>query len=202
MAQQQLERACQRFRDQLTPKENDEIRATSWEDVQHAIIDIERQLAARQCLRNLERLSPYLKAVEGYGSVVEIFCNSSTFVPYVWVSSLLLLLGDSQSQYADLAGYNQGPVKFILLVCLNFFSTSAQRLTAIQAVKEQTQALDKLLSSYAQLGHALPRLSALREALRDSHDVQQLFVFLYEDIIEFHRRVYKLIRKPGARAFE
>lgn len=73
-----------------------------------------------------------------------------------------------------------------------------ERLIALQTVKEQTQALDKLLSSYAQLGNALPRLSALHEGFRDNHAIQQLFVFLYEDIVEFHRRVYKLIRKPGA----
>lgn len=106
MAQQLLERACQRFRDELTSNEDHEIRATSWQDVQHAVVDVERQLAARQCLRNLDRLSPYLKAVEGYGSVVEIFCNSSTFVPYVWVSNLLLLLGDSHGQYAYLVESN------------------------------------------------------------------------------------------------
>lgn len=202
MAQQQLERACQRFRDELTSKEDHEIRATSWQDVQHAIVDIERQLAARQCLRNLDRLSPYLKAVEGYGAVVEVFCNSSTFVPYVWVSDLLPVFSKLRGQYAYLTKRHQGPVKFILVVLLNSFLRSAQRLIAIQAVKEQTRALDKLLSSYAQLGNALPRLSALREALWDNHSVQQLFVFLYEDIVEFHRRVYKLIRKPGARAFE
>jgi hypothetical protein len=86
MAQQLLERACQRFRDELTPEEDYKIQATSWQDVQFAIVDIERQLTARQGLRNLNRLSPYLKAVEGYGSVVEVFCNSSTFVPFVWVS--------------------------------------------------------------------------------------------------------------------
>lgn len=98
MAQQLLERACQRFRDELTPKEDYEIRTTSWQDVQHAIVDIERQLAARQCLRNLDRISPYLKAVEGYGTVVEIFCNSSPFVPFVWVSNSLPVLGDSHGQ--------------------------------------------------------------------------------------------------------
>lgn len=76
---------------------------------------------------------------------------------------------------------------------------SAERLIAIQAVKEHTQALDKLLSSYAQLGNALPRLSALRDGFQDNYAIRQLFAFLYEDIVEFHRRVYKLIRKPGAR---
>lgn len=104
MAQQMLERACQRFRDELTDEEDCQIRATSWQDVQHSIVEIERQLAARQCLRNLDRISPYLKAVEGYGAVVDIFCNSSPFVPYVWASNFLFLLGDShgQSTYFDL----------------------------------------------------------------------------------------------------
>lgn len=201
MAQQLLARACQRFRDELTPKEDHEIRTTSWQDVQHAIVDIERQLAARQCLRNLDRISPYLKAVEGYGTVVEIFCNSSSFVPYVWASNLLLVIGESRGQYAYLATYNRVLSNSSSWYACGLSFPSAQRLIATQAVREQTQALDKLLSSYAQLGNALPRLSALREALQDNHAVQQLFVFLYEDIVEFHRRVYKLIRKPGTQVF-
>lgn len=103
MTQQMLERACQRFREELTSKEDQEIQATSWQDVQNAVINIERQFAARQCLRNLDRLSPYLKAVEGYGSVVEIFCNSSTFVPYVWASNFLIPQSCSHGRFTYMA---------------------------------------------------------------------------------------------------
>jgi hypothetical protein len=37
----------------------------------------------------------------------------------------------------------------------------------------------------------------LGSAFHDDFDFQQLFAFLYEDIMEFHNRAYKLIWKPG-----
>ena len=69
--------------------------------------------------------------------------------------------------------------------------------TGNQVVGETTQALDKILSAYAKIGAALPRLSMLRNAFFDDKDFQLLFAFLYEDIMEFHTRAYKVIRKPG-----
>lgn len=66
-----------------------------------------------------------------------------------------------------------------------------------QAVYEHTQTLDKMLSAYAQIGSSLPWLSRLGDSFPEDRDFQQLFAFLFEDIIEFHRKAYALIRKPG-----
>ncbi|KAK7723014.1 Transcription initiation factor TFIID subunit 12 [Diaporthe eres] len=157
MAQRQLELSSERFRSELDAEDDRLVRATSLNDVHATIAQTETQLASRQGLRNFDRLSPYINAAERYGKVLEVFCNSSPMVSYIW-----------------------GPVKLIIL-----------------AIKEQTRALDLILDAYAQIGNALPRLSALQDSLKDNHDFQLLFTFLYEDITEFHRRVYRIIRKRG-----
>lgn len=85
MAQKLLERSCERFRSGITEDDDNMIRATSLEDVKHAIVQVESQLAARQCLRNLDRLTPYLEAIQRYGKVVEVLCNPTPLLPYIWV---------------------------------------------------------------------------------------------------------------------
>lgn len=90
MAQKQLELSCERFRNELNAEDDKTIRATSLNDVRTTIAQTERELASRQGLQNFDRLSPYINAVERYGTVIEVFCNSSPIVPYIWVSCLAL----------------------------------------------------------------------------------------------------------------
>lgn len=88
MAQRQLELSCERFRKDLNAEDDSSIRATSLDDVRATIAQTERELASRQGLRNFDRLSPYINAVERYGKVIEVFCNSDPLVPYIWVSQV------------------------------------------------------------------------------------------------------------------
>lgn len=85
MAQRQLELSCARFRKDLSAEDDKAIRTTSLDDVRAAIAQIETELASRQSLRNFDRLSPYINAIERYGKVIEVFCNSDPLVPYIWV---------------------------------------------------------------------------------------------------------------------
>lgn len=90
MAERQLELSCERFRSELDVDDDRMIRATSLDDVRATIAQTEQELASRQGLRNFDRLSPYINAAERYGAVIEVFCNSSPIVPYIWVRLLLL----------------------------------------------------------------------------------------------------------------
>lgn len=85
MAQRQLELSSERFRSELDAEDDRLIRATSLNDVRATIAQTETQLASRQGLRNFDRLSPYINAAERYGKVLEVFCNSSPMVSYIWV---------------------------------------------------------------------------------------------------------------------
>lgn len=58
-----------------------------------------------------------------------------------------------------------------------------------------------MLSAYAEIGNSLPWLSRLGNTFEQDRDFQRLFAFLYEDIIEFHRKAYALTRKPAWKIF-
>ena len=57
-----------------------------------------------------------------------------------------------------------------------------------------------MLSAYARIGHQMPRFSRYAGAFPTDRAFQQLIVFLFEDIIEFHSNALKMIRSPGLEA--
>lgn len=87
MSQTAIERACERFRRQLSGEDNRQILGVETvNDVRHAIRQIEQQLAARQSLRNLDRLTPFLNAIDRLSKPIDVLCNGTPFLPYIWVS--------------------------------------------------------------------------------------------------------------------
>ncbi|EXK75675.1 hypothetical protein FOQG_19559, partial [Fusarium oxysporum f. sp. raphani 54005] len=80
-----IERACERFQKQLSPEDKDAIQASeNVDDVRQAIRLVERHLAARQSLRNLDRLTPFLDAIDRLSKPIDILCNGTPYMPYVW----------------------------------------------------------------------------------------------------------------------
>lgn len=53
------------------------------------------------------------------------------------------------------------------------------------------------MAAYSQIAEALPRFDRLSTAFKDHPDFQRVLGVFYADIIEFHRRAYKLIRRRG-----
>ncbi|KAH7068217.1 hypothetical protein BKA63DRAFT_109499 [Paraphoma chrysanthemicola] len=68
-----------------------EFTETTLRDVRDAAKQIEGQLAARQCLRNMKRLEPLLNGLEAYSKVVEVLCNGTPFVSWIWAPIKLLM---------------------------------------------------------------------------------------------------------------
>ena len=67
----------------------DDVRAmasTTMDDVWTAAKEIERQLELRRSLRGLRRIQPFLAGIEQYSKVVEVVCNGTPYLPYLWVS--------------------------------------------------------------------------------------------------------------------
>ena len=85
MADVLIERACERYRKEISLEDERLIQNSSIDDVRVAVQQIERQLAARQSLRNLDRLQPYLDSIERYSKAVEVLSNAVPFLPYAWV---------------------------------------------------------------------------------------------------------------------
>ncbi|KAK8057086.1 hypothetical protein PG996_011023 [Apiospora saccharicola] len=162
MAEVLIERACAQFRREISSDHANQIRSTaSLDDVKLAIQQIETRLAASQRLRNLGRIIPFIDALERFSKALEVACNGTDFLPWIWA-----------------------PIKFVLL-----------------AVQEHTHALETILAAYADIGSRMPRLSVYLDAFRDNQSFQHLIAFMFEDIVEFHRKAYSWITKPGFSMF-
>ncbi|KAK5626670.1 hypothetical protein RRF57_002385 [Xylaria bambusicola] len=86
MAQVVLQRACDRFRSELSSEDANLIITTSkFDEVKTAVLQVEQQLAARQELRNFDRLAPFLDAIETYSKALDVACNGTPYLPWIWV---------------------------------------------------------------------------------------------------------------------
>ena len=62
--------------------------STELKDVWAAVREIDSTQRERQSAQNLRRIEPLLKGIEKYTKVIEVLCNGTPFLPYVWVSFL------------------------------------------------------------------------------------------------------------------
>ncbi|KAL6906930.1 hypothetical protein GGI43DRAFT_396167 [Trichoderma evansii] len=63
----------------------------SLDDVKQAALQIEKQLAASQLLRNMRRLAPLFEGLEHYSHTMEILCNGTPYLPWIWAPIQLVL---------------------------------------------------------------------------------------------------------------
>ncbi|KAG8158067.1 hypothetical protein KVR01_011828 [Diaporthe batatas] len=75
----------------LTPEDSEKYRDFSLERVRQEAINIENQLGSRGWLRNMRRLEPLFTGLEHYSKVVDIICNGTPYLPWVWAPITLVL---------------------------------------------------------------------------------------------------------------
>jgi hypothetical protein len=61
------------------------------EDVERAALRVEKQLAASQSLRNMRRLAPLFRGLERYSHTIEVLCNGTPYLPWIWAPIKLVL---------------------------------------------------------------------------------------------------------------
>jgi hypothetical protein len=66
-----------------------------------------------------------------------------------------------------------------------------------QIASDFSTKLDSLLNAYSQVADAMPDFSRIGTAFQDTPSVREVLAFIYEDILEFHRRAYKFLRRRG-----
>jgi hypothetical protein len=71
--------------DSINPQHIPLFQNTKLEDVFNASREIEKALAKRKCMRNMRRLTPFLRSLEHYSKSVEILCNGTPYLPWIWV---------------------------------------------------------------------------------------------------------------------
>ncbi|PHH86849.1 hypothetical protein CDD83_9674 [Cordyceps sp. RAO-2017] len=64
---------------------------TTLQNVIDAAHEIEDQLAARQSLRNMRRLMPLFTGLGYYSKSIEIVCNGTPYLPWIWAPIKLIL---------------------------------------------------------------------------------------------------------------
>jgi hypothetical protein len=58
-------------------------------------------------------------------------------------------------------------------------------------------ALEKLISGYKEIAANLPRFDRLSATFAQDKNFQRVLAVFYEDVLEFHRRAYKFVRRRG-----
>jgi hypothetical protein len=91
LARDTIKKAFEDLERTITPADSRSFHETTLQDVREAALDIENELAARQSLRNMRRLIPLFKGLEHYSKVVEVLCNGTPFLPWIWAPITLIL---------------------------------------------------------------------------------------------------------------
>jgi hypothetical protein len=90
-AKQTMEVAYEQLRETMTLEDFRELDGATLEDVRKAALGIENQMAARKSLRNMRRLVPLLAGLEHYAKVVDVLCNGTPFLPWIWAPITLII---------------------------------------------------------------------------------------------------------------
>lgn len=91
LARQTIKAAYDELDRTITLGDKRDFHNTTLQHVRKAVLDIENQLAARQSLRNMRRLMPLFQGLEHYAKVVEILCNGTPFLSWIWAQITLIL---------------------------------------------------------------------------------------------------------------
>ena len=83
--------AFRRLRDQVSPHDEHLFSSTTMEDVRKAALEIEDQLQQRRTLRGFVRIRPFLNGIEQYSGVVEVLCQGTPYLPFLWAPIKLFL---------------------------------------------------------------------------------------------------------------
>ena len=59
--------------------------STVLKDVRNAALDVEKWQRERGLQRNMRRIDPLIKGIERYAHVIEVLCNGTPYLPWIWV---------------------------------------------------------------------------------------------------------------------
>ncbi|KAH7308822.1 hypothetical protein BKA65DRAFT_174630 [Rhexocercosporidium sp. MPI-PUGE-AT-0058] len=80
----------------ITEEHAHDFASTTLEAVWKAVRDIDSSQRQRQSAQNLGRIKPLLQGIEKYSKVIEVLCNGTPYLPYVWAPIKLMVQFASQ----------------------------------------------------------------------------------------------------------
>jgi tetratricopeptide (TPR) repeat protein len=189
--QSPFDRALDIFKKDLTKRDKDNFKITTFQDLQKSIDDLQKKHQSTRRIQDLSRLGVFLEAIEQYTKVVEPFCNSNEIVAFVLVRQ--------NTQQTALR------LKLIvlrgLLSSFCWYGLSSYRLHEISSTKEYQvassyqKAFQELVNTYESIGESLPLLFQYQELFRTKPHMISVLSLIYEDILNFHRLAMKYFQK-------
>ncbi|QDS73705.1 hypothetical protein FKW77_003346 [Venturia effusa] len=86
-----VERAFRDLENTITPSDSRHFSSTTLQGVRDAAVGIEKDLAARQKFCNIRRLSRLFDGLNHYSKVIEVLCNGTDYLPWIWAPIKLIL---------------------------------------------------------------------------------------------------------------
>lgn len=84
-----FERALYEFKDRVRKEKlGNGVQAATLDELTKELDVLQTQQHARRTLRNMGRIKGFLEATEQLGKVIEVFCQASEVVTFIWVSIL------------------------------------------------------------------------------------------------------------------
>jgi hypothetical protein len=95
-----FEAAIDKLKQSISSTDAAVFQATVVEDVWKAAEEIQESQRRRKSLQNMRRVEPFLKGLEKYSRAIEVLCNGTPYLPWIWVSDL----GPSEVRLANFFG--------------------------------------------------------------------------------------------------
>ncbi|CAD6567874.1 MAG: hypothetical protein ASARMPRED_001173 [Alectoria sarmentosa] len=138
--------AFERLKDMMSKDDARNMASTTMEDVWTAAKDIECQLELRRSLRSFRRIQPFLAGIEQYSKVVEVVCNGTPYLPYIWA-----------------------PIKLLLQIAQNHISALEKLIDAYAMIGEAMPRFDKLSAAFKDDSEFLQVMGHFYEDILDFH---------------------------------
>jgi hypothetical protein len=90
-AQRTIRDAFEDLQKTVSPADARDFADATLESVQKAAPDIESQLGMRSSLRNMRRLMPLFSGLHHYSGAIEVLCNGTPYLPWIWAPIKLIL---------------------------------------------------------------------------------------------------------------
>ncbi|KAG4273275.1 hypothetical protein FPRO04_09881 [Fusarium proliferatum] len=90
-ARRTIEKAFKDLESTVSASDRISLQNTTLDDVRKAAHLVEDELAARQSLRNMRRLEPLFTGLEYYSKTIEVLCNGTPYMPWIWAPIKLVL---------------------------------------------------------------------------------------------------------------
>ena len=96
-----IHQAFQSLQGSISLEHRHTFESTGLQDVWAAIQDIQTAQRKRHSAQNLRRIEPLLEALEKYAKVIEILCNGTQYLSFIWVSRPAMLRQKEDGELTD-----------------------------------------------------------------------------------------------------